>query len=355
VRLYRVSDQGGFVEYAQHPFHVEHLEQILQNWIEANPDAVLEDGKLLIIGREVRTNLDTYIDLLGLDREGNLAVIELKRDETPRTTLAQVLEYASYAATLDYDDLESLSRAYLGSEEANLTDWHRQYFELAEDEAPAFNKRQRMVIVGHAMSAPVRQSALYLRQQGLPVTCLEFDYFKTSSGEQLMSVNIVVGQEPVGGRSQPTTSPDQTTEGKFMGEAGVAKNLFEAIMQLAKGDRLPINWGIKGFSLNTTVGDRKVALLYGYPPGVYAKSHCVMTDLAALKRKVRDGAQMAESVRAELQADPLWQPAGGEMKCVIDHELSDEEVSRIIAFVNRSRGAIQERGLALAAEPEEQS
>jgi RecB family endonuclease NucS len=71
-----------------------------------NPGGILEDGPLLIIGRQVPTDLGKWIDLLGVDREGNVAVVELKRDRTPRDVVAQALEYAAYAARLDVDELE---------------------------------------------------------------------------------------------------------------------------------------------------------------------------------------------------------------------------------------------------------
>jgi len=38
----------------------------------------------------VTTNLNTFIDLLGIDEIGNTVVIELKRDKTPRETLATI-------------------------------------------------------------------------------------------------------------------------------------------------------------------------------------------------------------------------------------------------------------------------
>ena len=61
------------------------------SWLEKNPESIVEDGALLIIGRQIATNLGSYIDLLALDREGNTAILELKRDRTPRDTIAQAL------------------------------------------------------------------------------------------------------------------------------------------------------------------------------------------------------------------------------------------------------------------------
>ena len=40
--------------------------------------------------------------MLGVDKYGNTVIIELKRNKTPRETIAQLLEYASYVENLDY-------------------------------------------------------------------------------------------------------------------------------------------------------------------------------------------------------------------------------------------------------------
>ena len=93
---------------------------MLENWLEANPNSILEDGALLIIGRQVTTNLGSIVDLLGIDRQGNLVVVELKRDRTPRDTLAQVLEYGSFVEELDTDQLENILKNYLNDDAVNL-------------------------------------------------------------------------------------------------------------------------------------------------------------------------------------------------------------------------------------------
>ena len=48
-------------EYERVPFEADHEESVLEEWLESNPDGVLEDGRLLIIGRQVPTELGKSI------------------------------------------------------------------------------------------------------------------------------------------------------------------------------------------------------------------------------------------------------------------------------------------------------
>ena len=51
MRVFGIEPDGTFKEYVQTPFQVQHDEAILESWLESNPDGIVEDGKLLIIGR----------------------------------------------------------------------------------------------------------------------------------------------------------------------------------------------------------------------------------------------------------------------------------------------------------------
>ncbi|MHB8159449.1 MAG: hypothetical protein ACYDGS_02985 [Thermoleophilia bacterium] len=196
MRVYGVEKDGKFREYVPTPFEVEHEEAVLEDWLEENPDGILEDGKLLIVGRQTNTNLGSTIDLLALDRVGDVVVVELKRDRTPRDTLAQALEYASFAEQLDANQLEGILQSYMNDDSLSLAEYHKEYFDLTLDEAVSFNKDQRIVIVGQRVTSEVRQTALFLRSKGIRVTCVEFSFFQADGGTKLLSQEIVVGTEP---------------------------------------------------------------------------------------------------------------------------------------------------------------
>ncbi len=83
VRLWRIGPDETLSEI-QHA--ALDLEARLQEWL-ARDISVLDPG-LLVIGREAETDFGGYIDLLCINAVGDLVVIELKRDKTPREITA---------------------------------------------------------------------------------------------------------------------------------------------------------------------------------------------------------------------------------------------------------------------------
>jgi RecB family endonuclease NucS len=79
----------------------------LETVIEAQID-ILGLGDLLQIGRQVITDFGKRIDLLAIDSAGDIYVLELKRDRTPREVVAQALEYGYWVQSLSFDNIADL-------------------------------------------------------------------------------------------------------------------------------------------------------------------------------------------------------------------------------------------------------
>ena len=71
-------------------------------------DVSILSPKLMLIGCQIPTAYGKFIDMLAIDVEGNLSIIELKRNQTPREVVAQVLDYASWVENLSYDDIAEI-------------------------------------------------------------------------------------------------------------------------------------------------------------------------------------------------------------------------------------------------------
>lgn len=60
-------------------------------------DAIVGDlsilsSQLMLIGRQVSTAFGKFIDILAMDISGNLSIIELKKNRTPREVVAQLID-----------------------------------------------------------------------------------------------------------------------------------------------------------------------------------------------------------------------------------------------------------------------
>lgn len=364
MRIFIIKEDGKFEEFSQTHFHVEHEEAVLEKWLENNPNDILGDGKLLIIGRQVTTNLGSIIDLLGVDREGNTVVIELKRNSTPRDTLAQALEYASFVEELDTDQLEAIFQNYVNDDALNIAEYHRSYFELAPDEAVSFNKEQRIVLVGQRITDEIRQTASFLRRKGLRVTCLEFSYFQANDGKHLLSCDIVVGKEPIRKLQISSGALPVVTQEFFM--KSLDKNgqeAFSQVLEYADMKSLSIRWGTKGFSMNVYKNGVHIPICFGYPPSSVFKQSIYTalvggggflnklkfnvsvpesdlknlwkTDLSKYCHLIFESEPDLRNLWEDAQNSGLFQQAGRELKVSINRKLKDNEIKILIDWLDK--------------------
>ena len=279
------------------------------------PTGVLEDGRILIIGRQVQTDLGGFVDLLGIDRQGSVVVVELKRDRTPRDVVAQALEYAAFAARLDVDALEGILREYQHDESLGLADHHREYFGVDQSEAVAFNKDQRIVIIGQRVTPETRQTALFLGSKGIQVTCVEFIFFQAAGGGRLLSQEIVVGRE----HAKPRMSV--VSKAEFLKSCDdYGKVVFSRILDLAQRKSMSIRWGTRDFSMGVDVDGTRVVVCYVYPPGgVFKQSlYTALRDRAGIQKKTVAPVEAIERLRNEAEQTGLFAPAGQDLRCLID-------------------------------------
>ena len=337
-----------FTEYQRLPFEADHEESILEKWLESNPDAILEDGGVLIIGRQVRTDLGGFIDLLAVDRTGRVVVVELKRDRTPRDVVAQALEYAAFAQRLDADALERILRLYESDESLGLVDRHREHFDLDEGEAVAFNKDQRIVIIGQRISPEIRQTASFLGSKGIGVICIEFTFFEAREGERLFSQYVVSGTQDAKVASLQSGSLPVISETEFLDSCDEdGKALFSRILVWARHKSLSIHWGNKGFSVGVDIDGNRVVVGKAYPPGSVFKQtfYTALRGRAGIDEKTAVPAEEIESLQKEAEATGLFVPAGRDLKCRVDRPLAVDETDALVAWCESVEQAIVKHGV----------
>jgi len=162
----------------------------LEPWIASNP--VIIGSAIAIIGRQVMSKSGP-IDLLGIDRSGNLVVIELKRDKIPREALAQAIDYASDIADWGIDKISEVTSDYANK---TLEDLFADVFPEVDVEALNVNNTQRIILVGFAIEASLERMIEWLSDGfGVNINAVVLDYIKTSSGDELLAKTSIISEE----------------------------------------------------------------------------------------------------------------------------------------------------------------
>jgi hypothetical protein len=153
----------------------------LQEWIANNPSCLNED--LLIIQKEFNGFNDTSerLDLLAIDKQGNLVIIENKLDDTGKDVTWQVIKYSSYCATLNSSQIITIFSQYLskiGSTE-NAEMALGEFLET-EDYRERLNigNSQRIMMIAGEYRKEVTSSVLWLLNYGLRVQCFKATPFR---------------------------------------------------------------------------------------------------------------------------------------------------------------------------------
>ncbi len=137
---------------------------------------------VMVLGRQVITAYGKRIDLLTIDAQGDLAIIELKRERTPREVVAQLLDYGSWVQGLTYEQIAALHTAHHPD-----TPFERAFAErFGVDPPETLNERHQLIIVAAELDASTERIVTYLAQQyGVPINALFFRYFRDREREYL--------------------------------------------------------------------------------------------------------------------------------------------------------------------------
>lgn len=164
--------------------------QHLQNALKKQIDVIAPD--VLIISEEFSEWSDSRrrIDLLGVDREGNIVVIELKRTETGEHMDLQAIRYASMVSTLTFGRAVEIFNKYLITIESELN---------AEDELSSylgeniehFASDVRIILVSSDFSKELTTSVMWLNERDLDIRCYRLIPLKLNN-EILIDVQQII-------------------------------------------------------------------------------------------------------------------------------------------------------------------
>ncbi len=179
------------------------LESRLEGWLR--DDIGMVNDNLIVIGQQVETAYGGIIDLLAIDSSGDLVILELKRDRTPRDIVAQALDYASWVQRLGHEEVVKRAADFFDNGES-LEQTFRDRF--GENLPEVINESHRIYIVASSLDSATERIVEYLSEtHGVDINAATFAYFNVGDDE-LIGRSMLLDEEVVQTRSE-TRSPSR--------------------------------------------------------------------------------------------------------------------------------------------------
>lgn len=153
----------------------------LQEWLANQPDALGEE--LLIIQKEFDGFDETRerLDLLALDKNGNLVIIENKLDDSGRDVTWQALKYTAYVSPLKTTDIVTIYQQYLDRycRGGNAIEQICEFMEVEDLSEVVLNpgNDQRMIFIAANFRREVTATVLWLLSREIRVQCFKVTPF----------------------------------------------------------------------------------------------------------------------------------------------------------------------------------
>jgi len=154
------------------------------------------DPNLLIISEEFGDWVDSKrrIDLLAIDRQGQVVVVELKRADEESLMDLQAIRYAAMVANMTLRQLVSAFEAYLAKRERSDDALFTIANHLGVQDVNAVeivSSNPRIILVSATFSSELTTSVLWLNEQGLDIVCVRVVPYRVS-GHVLVDVSQII-------------------------------------------------------------------------------------------------------------------------------------------------------------------
>lgn len=144
----------------------------IQEWIEKTPSILGEE--LLVIAKEYELPSRIRLDLLAIDKQANLVIIEIKRDESGSNVDWQSIKYASYCSNFTHEEIYRIYAEYLG---ANEDESELKIETFINEEPEKLNESQRIILASKEFHSDVVSAVLWLRDFGVEIQCVKLEPF----------------------------------------------------------------------------------------------------------------------------------------------------------------------------------
>ena len=193
MALFQITDNN-FTSVKETTFtDVGIKERDIQTLIKTQPEIISPDT--LIVYEEFSNWEDSQnrIDLLGIDREANLVVIELKRTKDGGYMDLQAVRYASMVSAMTFDMLVDYYEKFLieNNEEGDARDKLIEFLDMDDSDVIELGQNVKIVLASLEFSKPLTTSVLWLNEQGLDIRCERMRPYN-NNGQILLDVQTII-------------------------------------------------------------------------------------------------------------------------------------------------------------------
>ena len=209
VAIWRIDEKVKPIPFGGIDYEAR-LQQIIAD------DISIVDPDLMVIGREVNA-YGGRIDILAMDSSGNLVVIELKRDKTPREVVAQALDYGYWVRRITPDDIRrtfiDYQRRFPSADNPKgIEEALKEKFNA--DPPDELNSDHRLVVVAAEIDPATERIVTYLQEEyGVDINVVFFRAFRDGERQYLTRAWL---KEPESMLAE--VSPSAVPKGEWNGE-----------------------------------------------------------------------------------------------------------------------------------------
>ncbi|MDD0823809.1 DUF4268 domain-containing protein [Mannheimia sp. AT1] len=174
----------------------------LQEWVDNNPQILCNalGEKILIIQKEFSDFDKTKerLDLLAIDKNGNLILIENKLDDSGKDVTWQALKYVSYCSSFNKDQIIQIYQDYLDKKYPNQNKSAStelcEFFDEEEFENISLNSgfNQRIILIAKEFRPEVTSTVLWLRAKSIDVQCIRFIPYQLDDNQIIIDVDKII-------------------------------------------------------------------------------------------------------------------------------------------------------------------
>lgn len=167
----------------------------IEEWIRSNPEILGEDLLVVSIEFDRFNKSSDRLDILAVDRQGNLVVVELKRDSASGYADLQAIRYAAMVSSMNIDKLVphyvSYKKKY-DNEILSDLDAKEQIVEFVEsDSFVELSTKPRIILCSEGFSQEITATVLWLRDSQIDISCVSITPYKVN-GKVIIVPKVVI-------------------------------------------------------------------------------------------------------------------------------------------------------------------